>query len=356
MPKLFVEWCGQRKQIKTVDVCVLMLIALVVFRLTRRVDGENEEHDDEQDGEDADNKYEDEEGDDDGTSSNNNCLPNNGEDACPHCGLQGSSQHRKECPRRPCGGCGIHPWPTVFEEPAGSLMTELNPGEQLRISPRRVKFCQDSISRFFHDGTSVFDFPQDIPKISACFHQEYDGTRLFALNNRTLFNAIHTNVDEIIVNIVKKPSDWPRRFTGSRPWMCVKVRGSEAPLRAYYSAAKLPASAFPGGGHRSLCLVVLEARNLVNSKKDTLVDLLKDMSPDLDVQPVVGPRAFARVRVNESDVPLIKRMIKAIAERMGKNVRAVDCFEVDGLRLYESPRGGWTTSSRWLDYVFEVDD
>merc|ERR1712048_259045 len=97
-------------------------------------------------------------------------------------------------------------------------------------------------------------------------------------------------------------------------------------------------AAFPGGGNRSICRVVLEVRNLVNPGKETFHNLLKDMSSDLDAQPVDGPRAFARVRVNEDDVPLVRSMVKAIAERHGKNVRAVDCVEVQGMRLYESPR------------------
>lgn len=159
-------------------------------------------------------------------------------------------------------------------------------------------------------------------------------TRLFTLNNRTLFNAIYTRVGEIIVNIVDKPEDWRRRFTGSSPWMCVKVRG----LSFIPQALRIPAAAFPGDGHQSICLVVLEARNLVNPKKDMLYDLLKEMSSDLDARRVDGPRAFSRVRVKEDDVPLVRSMVKAIAERMGKNVRAVNCSEVQGMRRYESPR------------------
>lgn len=171
------------------------------------------------------------------------------------------------------------------------------------------KFCQDSISRCFQDGTSVFDFREGTPQILGCFHQERDGTRLFALNNRTLFNAIHTGVGSVLVTIVDKPDDWPRRFTGSRPWMCVKVRGLTFLPGVGYAepqALRIPASAFPGGGHRSICLVMLEARNLVNPKKDTLHSLLQEMSSDLDARVVDGPRAFARVRVNEDDVPLVR--------------------------------------------------
>jgi len=273
------------------------------------------------------------------------------EGSCSHCGLRGTHhrisneglQHDEGCPLRPavCNGCGIHSVYTVLQEPAGSTWTEVEPGEQLRVSPRRLRFCQDSVSRAFHDGTSVFDRRQGTPKISACFYEEVGGTRLFALNNRTLFNAIHTGLDEIIVNIVQKPEDWLRRFTASPPWMCMKVRGLNfIPPVGYVErqALRIPAAAFPGNGQQSICLVVLEVRNLVNSNKDTLYDLLKDMSSDLDARCVDGPHAFARVRVKEDDVPLIRSMVKAIAERKGKNVRAVDCSEVQGMRLYESPR------------------
>lgn len=51
-----------------------------------------------------------------------------------------------------------------------------------------------------------------------------------------------------------------------------------------------------------------------------------------------GPHAFARVCINENDVPLVRSMVRAIAERMGKDVRLVRCTEIEGLRCYESPR------------------
>lgn len=270
---------------------------------------------------------------------------------CEHCGIEGPHdhisndglQHHQGCPRRPavCNGCGIHTHFAILEEPAWSKWTEHEHGDQFWTDPHNLKFCQDSISRCFQDGTSVFDFRKGTAKILACFHREHDGTRLFALNNRTLFNVIHRSVGEVFVSIVDKPDDWPRRFTGSRPWMCVKVRGLTFIPQVGYAepqALRIPASAFPGGGHRSICLVVLEARNLVNPKKDTLRGLLKEMSSDLDARAVDGPRAFARVRVNEDDVPLVRSMVKAIAERNGKNVRTVDCVEIQGMRLYESPR------------------
>jgi len=267
--------------------------------------------------------------------------------ACSHCGLRGSfdfissesSQHGEGCPPRPavCNGCGIHKSFTVLTAEADSKWTDAGGiGAELWVRPQRLKFCQDSISRNFYDGTSVFKPRHGIPKISACFHWESDGLRLFALNNRTLFNAMYTDVSTVLVSIVEKPDDWLRRFTGRRPWMCMKVRGPTCTP----DALRIPATAFPGpgGGQQSICLVVLEVRNLVNAKTETFLNLLKDMSSDLDARHVEGPRSFARVRVNESDVPLVRSMVKALAERKGKNVRTVDCIEVQGMRRYESPR------------------
>jgi hypothetical protein len=218
----------------------------------------------------------------------------------------------------------------------------LTTGEQYDLSTSWLSFSQNSISRFFHDGSSVFKPPQGIPKILACFHAENDGIRLFALNNRTLFNTIHNHLGNVIVTIVEKPEDWLRRFTGSRPWMCIKVRGpSVFTIRTgtYFTtqALRIPSQAFPAAD-RSACSVVLEVRNLINPKKDTFYNLLKDMSSDLDIRLEVGEREYARVRVNEDDVPLVRSMAKALAERMKKQVWTVTCDEVPGLRRYESPR------------------
>jgi len=164
------------------------------------------------------------------------------------------------------------------------------------------------------------------------------------LNNRTLFNALYWNLSEVVVNIVEKPDDWRNRFTGIEPWMCIKVRGLEpqggiehqGDIKHY--ALRIPAAAFPGGEQRSPFLVVLEVRNLVNPGSESFLDLLTDMSSELYVQSVDGPRAFARVRVYQNDVPLVQSMVKALAERRGQSVRRVTCREVEEMRLYVSPR------------------
>lgn len=124
------------------------------------------------------------------------------------------------------------------------------PGAQIRICPKRLFFCQDSISRYFQNG-----------------------------------------VGEVIVNVVEKPDDWERRFTGRRPWRHVNVRGlNYSPRVGHFEQRtfRIPAAAFPGGEGRSVCLVVIEVRNLVKPSKDTLHALLKSMSPELDARVVEG--------------------------------------------------------------------
>lgn len=79
-------------------------------------------------------------------------------------------------------------------------------------------------------------------------------------------------------------------------------------------------------------------KNLVKPNKDntdTFYALLQDMSSDLDVHAEIGKHEYARVRINEDDVALVESMAKAIAERLGKNVRKVRCVEI--ARRYESP-------------------
>lgn len=250
-----------------------------------------------------------------------------------------------------CCGCNIHARGSPLPEPAGSLWTERNPerlvGMQLRTSPHKLKFCQDSILRFFRDGTSVFDLRRGTPKIVACFHSQDGDTRLFALNNRTLFNAIYNDISAVLVNIIEKPAEWPTRFTGRRPWMCTKVRGLRSGSHArelqddFSDALIIPSAVFPGQQRRSVCFVVAEVCGLVkpNPNGDTFYRLLSHMSPDLDIRPYEeDARSFVRVWVNEDDVPLVRNMARAIAESGGMNVRNVRCREVPGLRRYESPR------------------
>jgi len=200
-----------------------------------------------------------------------------------------------------------------------------------------LRFCQDSIATRFRDGSSVYGPCRgpSHPKVIACFHSEVDGTRLYALNNRTLFNAIHNKVSSIIVHVVDKPSDWESRFTGKKPWLCMRVRHVGQPMSMH---VKIPAEAFPPAHVASRCLIVLEARNLVHPKKNNLWSLINDMCPELNAQAVEGDRAYARVRVAQDDEALVRCVVKAIAKTLGKKVNTVDCFEVEELRRFESPR------------------
>jgi len=220
----------------------------------------------------------------------------------------------------------------------GSEMPELYSRQAIEV--HRLVFCQDSISTKFRDGSSVYDRRTGgHPGVLACFHSDAYGERLFVLNNRTLFNAIENKIDKLVVTIVEKPSDWTHRFTGRRPWLCIKVRRpQEQILSLSVPFVKIPADAVPSVVPPSRVLVVLEARNLVNPKKDNLYSLIKEFSPELNIQEFEGVRAYARVRVAEEDEPLVRCVLKAIAKSLGKRPNAVDCFEVEGERRFESPR------------------
>jgi len=176
------------------------------------------------------------------------------------------------------------------------------------------------------------------------------------LNNWTLFNAILSGVGEVLVTVVEKPSDWHRRFTGEWPWMCMQVgpplvhggMAFDGPTIPPCSGLlvgeilepfiKIPAEAFPSSQTPSRCWLVLEARNLVNPKKNTLWDLLVNVCPDLKIQKFEGERDYARVRVIEDDKPLVCSAIKALAKQLGKRPNDVDITEVRSERRFDSPR------------------
>jgi len=101
---------------------------------------------------------------------------------------------------------------------------------------------------------------------------------------------------------------------------------------------KIPAEAFPSSQTPSRCWLVLEARNLVNPKKNTLWDLLVNVCPDLKIQKFEGERDYARVRVIEDDKPLVCSAIKALAKQLGKRPNDVDITEVRSERRFDSPR------------------
>ena len=81
---------------------------------------------------------------------------------------------------------------------------------------------------------------------------------------------------------------------------------------------------------------MLEVRNLVRPKKESLLSLLEEMCPALRATGVEGNRSYARVRIAQQDEILVRRMVKDIARHLGKKVSSVYCTEVVDLRLYNS--------------------
>lgn len=270
---------------------------------------------------------------------------------CTYCGILGDvildGEHDYQNARITCPGCSVHNNPTVLSHTAVAEAGIWHNNEvetaapSMKIHPWRLRFSQDSISERFHNGRSVFDPCIVTHTILACFHTELGKTHLFAINNRTLFNALINKAEEVTVNIVEKPFDWGRRFTGQRPWMCMRVRTTSwfRSCSASRSYVRIPSETIAPTETRSCCLVVLEVRNLVHPKNATFYSLIKDKCPELNVHyPVDVDKAYARVRVAEEEVPLVRSIVKAIAKDLGKKLNTVSCVEVEGLRRFESPR------------------
>lgn len=270
---------------------------------------------------------------------------------CMYCGILGDAilefdlKYAYRYARIKCPGCDVHNSPTVLSQTAAAergiwhndAVETAEPS--MKLHPWHLRFSQDSISERFHNGRSVFDPCIETHTILACFHTEAGKTHLFAINNRTLFNALINKVNEVTVNIVEKPFDWERRFTGQTPWMCMRVRTTSWIRRCSASYVRIPSETIAPMGTRSCCLVVLEVRNLVNPKNATFYSLIKDKCPELNVQdPIDVDKAYARVRVAEEEVPLVRSIVKAIAKDLGKKLNTVSCVEVEGLRRFESPR------------------
>jgi hypothetical protein len=201
------------------------------------------------------------------------------------------------------------------------------------IEPESLMYSQDSIQcrfsggrwagRTVYDKTTVHDWGQrsrsrmiladgshlcwdwtDSHRILASFHTVPGETypRLFAISNRTLFNARY-NSDTISmwiqVRIVPKPSDWDRRFTAKKPWSSIHVREDRHPHgEMIHMALRIPVDAFPSDQPNIGGDVVLEVRNLVNPKKDEpLFALLQNMCRDSEITVAIqqeeGLRAYA---------------------------------------------------------------
>jgi len=210
---------------------------------------------------------------------------------------------------------------------------------RLLLDPRKIRFSQDSISHRFHDGSPVKGPPKSPhPKVAVVrLAQEGRGVFWFALNNRTLFNALYNGVGKVDVVIVDKPKDWDLRFTSKYPWICTTVRGKKHTEHTGYftpCAANLPLSAQISEEPRNVCFVVLEARNLIKPQRsETLFSMLRDF--DLRIYEVTGERSYARVRVDTQDTALIKNVIKGEAKKRG---RKVEIREVEDQCQFESPR------------------
>lgn len=213
------------------------------------------------------------------------------------------------------------------------------------ISPCRLLFSQDSIAETFRDGSSFF-LPLRQHNILACFH-ECSGVHLFALNNRTLFNALHNNISTVFVTIVDRPRDWHRRFTGKPPWTCVHVRrsvirnctSSSVGISGQFvriPAESVPFPMTPAPSHQRW--VLLEVKKLVNPTTDTFYELLNEMCPDLDIKPCEGDKQHVRVWATTEAMPLVQTAVKALAKKVGRQPRTVYCVQVPGMQRFDSPR------------------
>lgn len=92
---------------------------------------------------------------------------------------------------------------------------------------------------------------------------------------------------------------------------------------------------------RPLCqgTVVLQADGLVKSKPgrqtETLVSILREVRPGIDVEMPFGELSYARVKVQFQDEASVRELIKTMGTLRGKHVKL---REVPGTRLYDSPR------------------
>lgn len=81
--------------------------------------------------------------------------------------------------------------------------------------------------------------------------------------------------------------------------------------------------------------IVLEVNNLINKKRESLFQLLRERLPRLDLQECEGPRQFARVRVRIDQEAEVRREIDDLRKARGKRV---DVKEIVEQRAFESPR------------------
>lgn len=241
---------------------------------------------------------------------------------------------------------------------ATSMLPEL-------VDPRLIRFSQNSIRSRFHDGSLVTGPPRsEQPQIAvvAIQHEGNPYTELFAVNNRTLFNAAYNGIDRLRVILIDKPSNWASRFTCTGGGICITVCADlpqqqfdayqdvlveplvSIPLQQQFDEyldalheplVTIPASSLNPYEARGICFVVLEVRDLVKPQRpETLFSILRAFSADINIQEVEGERSYARIHVDNQDTELITN-IKAIGKQRGKKVVV---REVGDLSPYDSPR------------------
>lgn len=100
----------------------------------------------------------------------------------------------------------------------------------------------------------------------------------------------------------------------------------------------IPPAAFPTSEPQASGHVVLEVGGLIRTQRgqrETLVDLLKGLNPDLAASEIAGPRHYARARIKIEDEEVVREMIRAIGRQRG---RRPIIREVQGTRVFHSPR------------------
>ena len=128
-----------------------------------------------------------------------------------------------------CAKCDIHPHGKLIEiserlwtsEEAQNLQLDAS---HVKMAPQSLRFCQNSMASRFQCGVPVETRrprKADCHKLLACFHAVDGQLRSFALNNRTLFNALQNKAVLVSVKVVAPPADWERRFSGQKPWLCM---------------------------------------------------------------------------------------------------------------------------------------
>eukprot|EP00929_Paragymnodinium_shiwhaense_P069327 TRINITY_DN34976_c0_g1_i1.p1 TRINITY_DN34976_c0_g1~~TRINITY_DN34976_c0_g1_i1.p1 ORF type:complete len:333 (-),score=19.39 TRINITY_DN34976_c0_g1_i1:31-885(-) len=203
----------------------------------------------------------------------------------------------------------------------------------LAIDPRHLKYSQDSIKRqFLHGPSAGKDVHTRIDchplkacvkyRIEACFHCVDGKIHLFAINNRTLFNAKYNKVPLVLLTIKHCPGDWSSRFTAQPPYKDIFVRGrgslphepSSARSRLFARRATATREDLPQGEVR-LCVMNL----IKEGDGETVIGLLKqhELSRDINVQKVEGDHAEISIRVSRASEDIVCSIIQKLGDEHG---------------------------------------